>query len=80
MPKLEIPDLPEKTYKEIVARARRHGVPTEQEAAQILTKGIAIDDEAEAKLVAEIRRDRQARGNRPITDEDIQAGRQWGRK
>lgn len=80
MARLEIPDLPENVYKEIVARARVHGVPAEQEAARILVNAIASDDEAEARLLAEIRAGREALGNLYVTEAELQEAKRWGRE
>jgi hypothetical protein len=59
MPKLEIPDIPENLFQQIVESARRKGVSPAQQAADILARGIA-DDAAEARLMAEARKDRES--------------------
>jgi plasmid stability protein len=80
MPNLEIPDMPDSLYKKIAELARSKGVPVEQEVKEILAKGLAADEAAEAELMAEIRRGREALGDIYLTEAEIQAGKRWGRE
>ena len=76
MPKLEIPDIPETLFQQIVESARRKGVSPAQQAAEMLARGIA-DDAAEATLMAEARRDRESLGAF-ATEPEINAAKRQG--
>jgi hypothetical protein len=41
---------------------------------------IASDDEAEARLLAEIRAGREALGNLYVTEAELQEAKRWGRE
>jgi hypothetical protein len=84
MPKLEIPDVPENLYRQIAELARQNGTSLEEEAAQILARGIpggiATDDRAETLLLTEVRRTRQSLKDIYVTEEEIQAAKRRGRE
>lgn len=79
---LEIANLPDDLYEQIEKLARVKGRSVGELAADMLAKGLSIDQEAEAALMAEIRAERDAMAMRgvKITDADIRASKNWGRK
>ena len=79
---LEIANLPDELYEQIEKLARVKGRSVNELAADMLAKGLAIDSEAEATLMAKIRADREAMAQRGvrITDEDIRVAKNWGRE
>lgn len=79
---LEISNLPDALYEQIEKLARVKGRSVGELAADMLAKGLSIDQEAEAALMAEIRAERDAMAMRgvKITDADIRASKNWGRK
>ena len=82
MKALEIPNLPDDIYDQIERLARVRGTTVANVAADFLTKALTGADEAEARLMADIRADREqmAREGVWITDADIREGREWGRE
>lgn len=82
MPMLEIPNLPEELYQQIETLARVRGKSVSEVAADFLAKALADDEETEARLMAEIRAEREEMAKRGvwITEEDINEARNWGRK
>ncbi len=82
MATLEIPNLPDEVYRQIAEHARLRGRTVSQLAAELIAQALATDEQAEAKLLEEIRAEREALARRGvfITDEDIRRGREWGRQ
>lgn len=79
---LEITDLPEDVYREIEKLARVRGTSLASVAAEILARGIGSEDPEEARLLAEIRADRDAMSKRGVyaTEQEIRDARDEGRK
>lgn len=79
---LEIANLPDELYEQIEKLARVKGWSVSELATDMLARGLATDSEAEATLMAEIRAERESMAQRgvKITDEDIRAAKDWGRK
>jgi hypothetical protein len=79
---LQIPNLPDETYELIEKLARVRGCSICELAADLLAKGLAGNPAAEAALLEQIRIEREEMARRGvwITDEDIRAAKNYGRK
>jgi plasmid stability protein len=82
MPTLEIRNVPDEIYEWIEKLAKVRGKTISELAAELLRKGLQGDPVAEAALLEEIRADREelARRGVRISDEDIRAAKNYGRK
>lgn len=82
MPALEIPNLPEDVFKQIETLARVRGQSVGDVAADFLRKALTGEDEAEAKLLADIRREREELAAKGVylTKEMINEAKAWGRR
>ncbi|HYO07711.1 MAG TPA: hypothetical protein VER17_01955 [Tepidisphaeraceae bacterium] len=78
MPRVEIADVPDDVYTELEARARQNGKSVGEQAADYLRQALA-EEAAEARLLAEIRREREAL-NVWVTDADLGQAKHWGRE
>jgi plasmid stability protein len=81
MKNLHLTELPDDVYDAIERRARAAGRTPEKEAAEILARNVA-NEQNEATLLEEIRKDREemAKEGVYLTDEDIQSAIDWGRE
>lgn len=79
---LEIPNLPDELYQQIEKLARVRGKSVGEVAAEVIAKGLTGNDAAEAKLMSEVRAEREemARRGVSITDADVRAAKAWGRE
>lgn len=79
---LEMGNLPDELYEQIERLARVKGRSVGELVAAMLARAVALDADAEAGLMAEIRAEREAMAKRGvlITDEDIRAAKNWGRE
>ncbi|MDB5296552.1 MAG: hypothetical protein JWO31_2535 [Phycisphaerales bacterium] len=82
MKPLEITNLPDEVYERIEKLARASGTSVADVAASFITEAVAGGDEAEVRLLADVRAEREQMASEGvwITDADIRAGREWGRK
>jgi len=73
--------IPKSIVHRLEERARIHGKPVATEAAELLSRALD-EDEREANLLEEIRKDREeaAKQGVYITDELIREAKNWGRK
>jgi hypothetical protein len=80
MKTIHIPNLPDEVYAQIEKLAKVRGTTPADVAANFITRALTGFDEA--KLMEEIRADREAMAARGvwITDADIREARDWGRK
>lgn len=81
MAALEIPNLPDDVFKQIETLARVRGQPIGDVAADFLTRALTASDEAEAELLASIRRERAEFAAKGVyaTKESIDDAKAWGR-
>jgi len=82
MKSLEIPNLPDDVYARIEQRAQLRGKSVAEQAAEILARGVAVEDTDESRLILEIRAERQRLADRGvfITNDDIRSARESGRE
>ena len=82
MPTPEIQGLSEELYQQIHKLARVRGKPIGEVAAKFVAQGVAADEEAEQKLLAETRAEREEMARRGVflTDQDIHEAKNWGRE
>lgn len=82
MPTLEIPNLPPEVYQQIEKLARVRGKSVADVAADFLAKALTNDDEAEARLMAEVRADRERMAQRGVrlTETELREARDADRK
>lgn len=81
MPSLAIPNVPDEVYERIQEAAKVRGRSVEQEAVEILNKWLEME-RAEARILDEARENREelARKGVFLTDADLKAAIEWGRK
>ena len=81
MKNLHLTEVPDDVYHAIERRARAAGRTPEKEAAEMLARNVA-DEQHEAALLEEIRKDREEMAKKGVylTEEDIQSAIDWGRE
>jgi len=81
MARIETGEIPDDVYRRIEQKAIADGVTVPQEVAKLLERAIA-EDEEEARLMAEVRRERQALAAKGVylTDDFLTEAKAWGRK
>lgn len=81
MKNLHLTEVPDDVYDAIERRARAAGRTPEKEAAEMLARNVA-DEQHEAALLEEIRKDREEMAKKGVylTEEDIQSAIDWGRE
>ena len=79
---LEPLQLPDELYEQVEKLARVRGTSVGEVVADFVAKALTGADQEEARLMADIRADREEMARRGIwaTAEHIQADKVWGRK
>jgi hypothetical protein len=74
-------EIPDEVYRRIELKAKNDGVTIQQEIARLLERAIS-EDEKEASLIAQVRRERQelAATGVYLTDSFLAEAKAWGRK
>ena len=77
----DILHIPEKLFHELEARAKAIGTTVDHTATELLAKALA-DEAAEARLMTEIKREREAMAadGVSLTEEFANEAKRWGRE